>query len=214
MDNDLNASSKLLRDVCHLAAEAAFRYVEISGEDPGQDMPESFLSSFVFDRVGATATLETSIGKLFEWNRDQRLRTVDRVTAMEEVVAEVSLPLVLESLNGRPRVDLVLFQGESPVKKDEQRLLALVEFKRHRLCEQDRNKLLAILDHIDTCRWGVICSVLDVTSEPEWLQKEKQQAEAAGDRWFVCDVPALPHGRNDRHFVSCLRAFTRRKAIG
>lgn len=211
MDDTLSTSKAILDNVCRTAAAAVYRYVELSGEDPGDDMPESFVSAYVFNQLGTTATLETNIRKLFEWNRDQRARMQSNVDLGEEDIAEVSLSEVLKRLNGRPRVDMVLFQDEEQ-PKDKQRFLALAEFKRHRIDEWDRNKLLAIMKYIDTCPLGVICSIVDATSDSEWLQRERKRAEDVGDLWFVENVPPLPHSI-EKHFASCLRAFGRPSVI-
>ena len=208
MATALERHAGVLKRVCELAADAVRQYVEISGEDPGDDMPEAFLSSSVFERVRTTATLETNIKKLFEWNRSQWARPSQNRATRSEAIAEISLPAILEKLNGRPRVDLVLFEGKALTKRHH-RFLALVEFKRHRIDESDRDKLLAILEYIDACPLGAICSVVDATSESDWLISEKKRAEAAEDLWFAVDLPRLPHDV-ERRFACCLRAFSRR----
>jgi len=181
--------------ICREVANAVLRYTDVAGQIseetvPGLMMPESFAPAFVFGRLGSelTMTLETNVNTLWKYNQ----------------AARGSNEPAPERLRNQ-RVDLVLYQGNSP-KKDEQELFALIEFKLLTLDLRDREKLRNILNDIDTCPNGAICSVLK--SDLDLLLEEKQ-AIADGDHWYRYDVPALPHSNTER-FSVCARAFQRR----
>jgi hypothetical protein len=63
--------------------------------------------------------------------------------------------------------------------KDKQDIFALVEFKRGWIGD-DRDRVLILLKHIHTCRYGIVCG---------WLGQANRDAcydncVAAQDRWF------------------------------
>jgi hypothetical protein len=115
---------------CREAANAVLRYTEVAGQicektAPGLMMPEYFLMSFVFDKLGSdlTMTLETSVNTLWLYNQNAR-----------------SSPGKVNELSNQ-KIDLVVYQGESS-RKDEQGLMALIEFKLLVFDLGDREKLL------------------------------------------------------------------------
>jgi hypothetical protein len=119
------------------------------------------MPAFVLDRLGdeITATLETSFRDLVDWNAGVRTRNGLLQQAHDE-----KLLALAQQIGGR-RVDMALFTGQDEHKpKDEQDFLALVEFKRGWIDGNripggvsDRDKLLMLLAHIDTCPWGIVC---------------------------------------------------------
>ena len=197
----MRSVDNIMEKICHHAAQAIRRYVEISGMTPG-DMPESFLGAYVFDKIGSevTMTLETNTTKLFDWNNASkgRRRASDAV--------KVELQNAVTSVDQSGRIDLVLFDGASQNKEHEE-FLALVEFKRWHLSREDRDKLLVVLKYIDTCPTGAICSILDLGGDRSWVEHEQSDAVRMGDRWIECKVGELPHGIPGNYSV-CARIFS------
>jgi hypothetical protein len=186
--------------ICETAGGAMRRYAEVSNMDPGFDMPEYFLGATVFEKLGdrVTMTLETSIKKLRKWNDDANAHH-SRVQS--------STPEPEEDDPREYRVDLVAYDGDSQ-KKDEQGFLVLVEFKRDALKQGERDRLMSILDEIDTCPYGAIGSFLSNEPGSDRVAQEEKKALAAGDRWFKYDVAGLPPDTG--HFAVCARLFPRR----
>ncbi len=208
---------ELMRELCEAAADAVYRYADVSGEmahDTGLVMPESFVAGFVFDKLGSklgskvSMTLETNTHTLARHNEDAKARHSARR------FNQTAVDVALKKLGGRKRkIDLVVYQGESP-KKDEHDPFALVEFKLLKL-GRDRERLLDILEVIDVCPYGVVCRVLSVKDEARRsvLTGEKSRALGDGDIWHERDVRDLPHG-NTEPFRVCARGFRRRNAKG
>src|SRR5262249_41706473 len=116
----------LMPKICEAAAAAVEGYAKVTGEDAGEDVPESFIQSFVFDQLGKTGvtmTDESNCRKLSDWNNEGRMRRQMPPTD------ENALAAALRELNRNSRVDLVLFDGGSV--KTEHNMIGLVEFKRY-----------------------------------------------------------------------------------
>ena len=146
--------TETMEKLCKAAAQALHRYAGISGIDPGRDMPESFVASYICDHLGdeITATVETNFRKLLEWNANRKAATSSVVDDIERKVDH------LQKRVSKKRVDLVIYgSGE---KKSDKPMLILVEFKREAIDRGDRVKLLSILEEIDTCPFGAIVSYL------------------------------------------------------
>ena len=158
--------------LCEQGARAVSRYVEISGLDL-EAMPNTSCRH-IFDHMGTkvTMTLETNFLSLLEWNT--HTRTSRRAALSWEDIRALSRAADI----GTPRVDLVIF-ADPHRPKDKQDILALVEFKRGWISAEggDRDKLLLVLNHIDSCKYGVVCGWTD---SPEYARSE---AENVGDRW-------------------------------
>jgi hypothetical protein len=187
----------VIRKLCKAGVRAMRRYAKVSGEDP-DELPEYFMPALVLDQLGnqITATLETRFSKLSEWNDDIRQR---RGLAPRSPEKEAELLILAEEL-GRPRVDMVLYEGDDEGRpKDQLDFLALVEFKKGEFAS-DRDKLLKILPHIDTCRYGVTCGSVRGEANLEW---HKNEAQGTHDRWFQ----SAPLRLNDRRFFFCARLF-------
>ena len=63
--------SRVMTMVCKTAAKAVHRYAEVSGLTPGWDMPEPFITGYIFDRLNlpdVSMTLESNFKKLWDWN--------------------------------------------------------------------------------------------------------------------------------------------------
>jgi hypothetical protein len=174
----------VMQKFCDAGADAVRRYLDVSGEDAGT-MPEYFMPAFVLDRLGdrVTSTLETNFGALVEWN--VRVRERRRLGQQPH---DERLLLLAQQSNGR-RVDMVLFEGEEEGKpKDQQDMLALVEFKRGYVSANrepgrlsDRDKLLMLLAYIDTCPWGIVCG----WTNKDHLEWQKQHSlKETSDRWY------------------------------
>jgi hypothetical protein len=195
----------LMQRFCDAGAQAVRRYVDVSG-DRHLNMPEYFMPSFVFDSLGGktTATLETSFSYLVDWNAGARQRR-----GLPQQFRDARLLLLAQQLGGR-RVDMVLFEGEEDHKpKDEQDFFALVEFKRGWIDAasfpgriSDRDKLLMLLDHIDTCPWGIACGWIP-QNHYDWQQT---QIRGSKDRWFESKIQLPDY---DAPLFFCARLFAR-----
>jgi hypothetical protein len=187
-----NDIGTIITALCEHGARAVQRYVEISGVGPGA-MPEYFMPAFIFDHMGdqVTMTLETNFLSLLEWN--MHAKNGRRVVPSAADIKALSLAADL----GSPRVDLAIF-ADPHRPKDEQDILALVEFKRGWISAEggDRDKLLLLLNHIDSCKYGAVCGWTD---KPEYPRGEAQKF---GDLWFEHDFEL--HGR---HCFFCARVF-------
>jgi len=119
--------------------------------------------------------------KLLNWNAESARRSgLSRPSEKDLKSLSVAADL------GSPRVDLVIFKNPHRAK-DEQDFLALVEFKSGWIDgaqipgrRGDRDKLLLLLQHIDTCPYGVVCG---------WAQAPNRKwacdnAKNLGDQWF------------------------------
>jgi hypothetical protein len=173
---------KLMPQICVLAAEAVFRYDQISCEEPGDHMPEYFVSSYIFDHLksGFAMTLETSFRILRAWD-DQMDKPAGGI-----VSANAPLDTMEEMEVGaqKGRSDLVLFPENS---------IMIVEFKRHFVFPPDREKILYVLSKLKHGTGGAICSILPTAADSEWIISEHQKAAAAGDQCFVKSVQKLKH---------------------
>jgi hypothetical protein len=183
--------------VCDAAAAAVHEFAAISGVSPREHLPEAFVFSFVFERLGGLfpMTLETSLRKVWRWHLDH----LDVKWSRKKEDEEVS---ILTGKLGKPRVDLILYSGD-PSDPSESRFLALVEFKLWTRSIVDREKILNILDHINTCPNGIICSVVDSSLEAE-------QAKQEG--WYVAPVERLPHQVSGQYFAA-VQHFTSRRYL-
>jgi hypothetical protein len=73
----------------------------------------------------------------------------------------------------------------------------------------DRDKVLAILDLIHNCPFGIVCSVVDTLPKSEWLLRQSENARTSGDEWYA--ISADVQDRVGRPFSVCGRAFPRRE---
>lgn len=174
---------------CRGGAHAVQRYCEVSGDFP-ESMPEYFMPAFVFNQLGdeITVTLEVGFETLVEWNEGVRKRRGIAPSAPSEELLE----LARRYLRGR-RPDMALFASEEEHKaKEQQDLLALVEFKRGWVDGQrlpgkisDRVRLLMMLAHIDTCPWGIACGCMS-KAQRDWEKGESMRGTQ--DRWHECEI--------------------------
>ena len=140
-------------------------------------------------------TLETNLRKVWRWHLDHLGVKWSRRKEDEEVS-------VLTGELGQRRVDLILYSGD-PSYPSELQFLALVEFKLWTRSIADREKILNVLDRINSCPNGVICSVVDNSLEAE-------QAKQEG--WYVAPVERLPHQVAGQYFAS-VQHFTARRYL-
>ena len=173
-----------MEKLCKTGARAVQRYAEVSGMAPDEEMPECFLSAFVFDHFGGevTMTIETSARKLLGWNDDQR----QRQGLLPAGPADLGL-------DARRLVDLIMFK-DAHLPKNKQNFFALVEFKSGWIDgaqNGDRDKLLRLLKQIDTCPYGVVCGWARAANR-EWA---RENARMSGDRWFESEfqIAGVPH---------------------
>jgi hypothetical protein len=106
---------------------------------------------------------------------------------------------------------MVLFGREEEDKlKGQQDLLALVEFKGGWISAtrlpgniSDRDKLLMLLAHIDTCPWGVVCGWMNKDN----LEWQKKLLNETNDFWYQSSIE-LPETIPIPLFF-CARLFAR-----
>jgi hypothetical protein len=159
LEDDINET---ITRVCDEFARAIEKYDNISG---GLPPPEYFLPSHVLLGLGdvLTMTVETNYGTLWRWNEEKHGKNDQRPQDFP---------------SGR-RVDLVIFKGDH-TKKDEMEFLCLVECKLGWVSQRDITKLTELLRHIDTCRYGAICTALETPQKDGWLLQCKNAAQGAG----------------------------------
>jgi hypothetical protein len=201
----------MMDSICVAAAEAVRRYAEIAAIDPIGDMPEHFISSMVFEKIGRKFAgkgiafgLEISVKKLRAYNiaAKANLRINDILVPPPDP-SEASTP------SGYEKVDMAIF--ESDASNARRGLLALVEFKFGFGSPwlRDRDKLLRILREIDVCQWGIFCAVVGHDPNPEWLADEAKVAQQRADLWRIYPVGSLPAtGRYHTHSI-CALGFKR-----
>jgi hypothetical protein len=180
--------------ISNAAAAAVRDFAAISGVSPREHLPEAFVISFVFQRLAGLfpMTMETNLRKVWRWHLDR----LGGKWSRQKEDAEVSL--IVNEL-GQRRIDLVIYLGE-PTTPSESQFLAMVEFKLWTRSLPDREKILDVLDHINSCPNGVICSIIDDPVEAE-------RAEIEG--WFVVPVESLPHKMVGEYFA-CTQHFPAR----
>jgi hypothetical protein len=209
-ERQLTDISSVMENFCSAGAQAVQRYVEVSGIDPN-DMPEYFMPAFILNRLMTkiTTTLETSFGRLVEWNKGARER---QGLSPDVLHNDDRLLRFAQQVDGR-RVDMVIFQGEEERKpKDEQDFLALVEFKRFYIDASripgrisDRDKLLMLLEHIDTCPWGIVCGWFN-PDHREW--QKGVDIKGTKDCWYE-SIIRLPPDRFTTPLFFGARLFAR-----
>jgi hypothetical protein len=69
-EGKVTESLRVMENFCSAGAQAVQRYVEVPGIAP-YDRPEYFMPDFILNklRTKITTTLETSFGRLVEWNK-------------------------------------------------------------------------------------------------------------------------------------------------
>jgi hypothetical protein len=169
--------------ICDAMAGAIELYASNSGCAPG-DLPESFVSAYVFESLGPvlTMTMETKSSTLWEWSCDMRCRWGGLPTGE----APPAKPPGFIRRNAAARLGLV--QGDHTEKNDTD-FLCVVEFKTFASIDPDAKKIREWFQFIDTCPWGLACGLADTTAT-EWLKIIQDQADDAGDklvwgRWRV-----------------------------
>jgi hypothetical protein len=189
----------VIKALCVHGARAVSRYAEITGLDPKYHMPEYFMPAYICDHMGdqVVMALEPNFklllkGELYaksDWYKEpspQELAALHLVTKL-----------------GGSRVDMAIF-ADPHRPKNQQRILALVEFKKWitnkgstRATEGtwDRDKLIPILKHFTSCKYGVCCG---------WQNHEKAEitARQEGDLWH-----AEPFDLLGRKYFFCARVF-------
>jgi hypothetical protein len=195
--------------VCTSSAEAVCRYAKVSG-DSRETMPEYFMPAFILEKLGSkiTMTLETNSATLRNWDKEAQSRR-SRSSGRVDGATTTRLEQAIKKLDRRGRIDLVVFDGSSRVKSDEE-FLILVEFKlwaRDR-AGYDRDKLQEVLSYIQTCPYGAICYLIDGAPDSEWVRDLKREAGRRKDKWFCAPVPdVLNEGKGV--FSVCAELFAR-----
>jgi hypothetical protein len=175
---------EVLETVCACAAQALFRYHQISGEGL-EEMPESFVQSFIADRLGdvLTFTLETSFYRLLAFENKQ----------------SESGPL-----NNR-KCDMIVYDhraGRSRVKAD---LLDVVEIKKG-YKPAEPNGDISKIQQLSAMGASIPCGAVLFFCSTADAQKAEDQARRASHQWFSINVPMFPDYPNEK-LVACIRSF-------
>jgi hypothetical protein len=187
--------------ICDAMAGAIELYASISGCPPG-DLPESFISAYVFKSLGPvlTMTMETNSAKLWEWSCDMRRRW--RGVSTGE--ATPAAPSEFVPTVGMRRADLVLYKGDH-TRKNETDFLCLIEFKTWGSIDSDAKKIREWFQFIDTCPWGLACGFADTTATGQ-LKIIQGEADDAGDK-LVRGRVARP-STGERNLLTLARILT------
>jgi hypothetical protein len=216
---DEETLGKLMDSICEATAEAVKRYAEIAATDPVGNMPEHFISSLVFEKIGSELAgkgtalgLEVSVKKLRAYNAAAKTDHAASgiLTQLPDQLADSTVPGYGNS--DYEKIDMVVF--ESDISNTRRGLLALIEFKFGfgNPWLRDRDKLLRILSELDTCQWGIFCAEVGHGLNTAWLDKEEEHAKKRGDLWRRTSVNVLPvKGKYPAHSV-CALGFQRRHA--
>jgi hypothetical protein len=166
-----------VQKLCETGAKAVVRYFNVSGVWP----PELFVTAFILDHLGDefTMTMETGFTKLVDWNSDVRKRRGLSGPPLTDHLVAPTADL------GAPCIDLIAFEGRDR-PKNEQDMLALIEFKGgwidgRQTPGSDRNKILRVLQLIETCPYGVIAGWASSPANRDWAYRG---ALETGDKWF------------------------------
>jgi hypothetical protein len=170
--------------ICNAMEKAVRRYAEVSGLRLGNELIESFLPSFVFDRLGDqyAMTLETNTKRLLARDAMARGRAPD-----VEAGRAAELAATVRQLDPTERVDLVLYR-EQEGERSQWPFLALVEFKLWRGWPDDHAKLLRILQRLETCPFGIVCFIAAGAAAGGWLEPYGESARQAGDVWLLSQM--------------------------
>src|SRR5271167_2714894 len=158
---------------CDQLASAMEKYDAISG---GEIPPEHLVASYALMELGdvLTMTAETNSTKLWEWNQDIKQRRSNQPSTL--LVA--SPPEYTTQCGGR-RADLVIYKGDH-TRKSEMEFLCLVEFKVGSVDNNDLQKIVDWFQFIDSCRYGAICTAMEMPQKEEWLSHCRNIAQTAG----------------------------------
>jgi hypothetical protein len=150
-DEDLNEIREVADRFCETAVEAVFRYHDLTEWDP-KAVPESFIQSYILDRIGEriSLNLEIPVPQLWTWIGDR-----------SQVPSDL----------GREVVDFVINKTNSPIKSA-QDVWAIAELKRHDSVGGDRYKISNILPLFKSCQFGVAIGIADITQPKPWLDEE------------------------------------------
>ena len=152
--------------VCDEYARAIERYDVCAG---GELPPECFVVANTLAGLGdvLTMTAETTGRYLWEWNQEFKLRHSQ----------QPPLQVIPEYITGfrQKKVDLVIYRGDH-TKKSEMGFLCLVEFKYGWRGDADLIRLTNLLRHIDTCRYGAICTAFETPQNDKYIAAFDQAA--------------------------------------
>jgi hypothetical protein len=152
----------LVSSISTAAAASVARYVDASGMKPDVEMPKYVLAAGVLHDLSRTytMTLDTGVRELIQRTR----ATLPQFgTAQATILAQPSDQL---------RVDLVAYERSGGDRSIDP-IFALVEFKRHKVNENDRFKIRRIGELVPKCPYGVVCSLVNVPHDSEWLVREE-----------------------------------------
>jgi hypothetical protein len=172
------------KTICASAAQALFRYHQFSGEGL-EDMPESFVQSFIADHLGCvlTFTLETSFYKIAKIANKQ----------------DENHPW-----NNRT-FDMAIYDYYAGKSRSDTHFLGVAEMKKGNYVKQIKADIGKIQDFVTLgvpMSFGAVlfyCSLAEVpTAEAD--------ARNAGHQWFSIGVPTFPDYPDDR-YIACIRWF-------
>jgi hypothetical protein len=192
---EFSSVEPIIQKICDGAVRALGRFCNLTDMEP-QAMHESFMASYVFDRLGRKISMapEVTVSTLWKWNRTDNNIIPPMPTHIEK--------------KRKQRIDLTLFTPQN-VQKEYQHIWALIEFKRNYGVDRDYEKLRALLPFFDGCDFGVACGVVDAEKHHDWLAHEEPEAAAGRGERFVTSAlwKTVIEGR-PRSFVVFAHLFT------
>jgi hypothetical protein len=158
---DFDATEATVQQICDCAAQSLFRFCQLT-DFPPEAMHESFMASYVFDRLGSEISMapELMASTIWGWNNKEPMGS---------------------GIKAQQRIDLTLFAPQELPKK-EQHPWCFIEFKRRGLVDTDYWKIKTLLPVLE-CPFGVACGAEAGTgaSTHAWLK----EATPSGERFVV-----------------------------
>lgn len=117
--------------------------------------------------------------------------------SIEAICERTNVSTNHHSLAGIGVVDLVVL--------DERSVIGVVEFKRWKPCDRDRERIDGIMAAIPTCRFGARMTLVQLTTDRKWLaelEREWGAAERTRNRFFSVDIDGPKDSRGYTYAIA------------
>jgi hypothetical protein len=178
-DAKLDDIQRMAISICDTALNALIRYHQLTDLSPSE-VPEHFIQSFIFDRLGdhLSMTMETAVPTLWLWGGGG------------------DIPPELR------KIDIVIYNKKQQIKK-EQDALVLVEIKRHHDVGSDIYKLQKILPKLRTLKYGIVVGIIDPVVWSDWLVNEPELARRDNKEFVTSSTTIeIESGGSKRQFAA------------